>query len=114
MNVIIKEIEEKKKINKLIRKFKTYMVNAANEYSGEDYLSEGTKVKLNYKWITENPAYSHAQQPYKDFIEKHKDDVFTVEYDDKYRDKPYLVCLKEDDTPIKWLWHSLLDLIVVN
>ena len=33
-----------------------------------------------------------------------KDTVFTVEYDEKYKNKPSLVCLKEDTTDPKWLF----------
>ena len=38
----------------------------------------------------------------------------TIEYDEKHKEKPYLVCLKEDTTKPKWLFECLSDLIVIK
>ena len=59
-------------------------------------LKEGTKVKLNYDSITNEPSYKNKTKKYKNFVEKNKNKIFTVEYDEKYKNNPILVCLKED------------------
>lgn len=81
----------------------------------EDFvIEEGTKVKLNYDSITNDPNYPRKVQGYKDFVENNKDKIFTVEYDERYTNNPLLVMLKEDETEVKWLWHSKMDLIVIE
>ena len=79
-----------------------------------DFLPEGTKVKLDYDEIHDRPNYSKRNERFIKFVEQNKDRVFTVEYDDKHKDKPYLVCLNEDTTKPKWLFHANFDLIVVK
>ena len=117
MKVRIKEELNKRKefeLNKR-KEFNEYMLKMAEEYNEyNEYLTEGTKVKLNYEWITEHPTYNKMQKAYKDFVENNKDTIFTVEYDKKHGSNSYMVCLKEDTTPVKWLWHSSSDLIVVE
>ena len=81
----------------------------------EDFvIEEGTKVKLNYDNITNDPNYPKKVQGYKDFVENNKDKIFTVEYDERYTNNPLLVMLKEDETEVKWLWHSRYDLTVIE
>lgn len=72
----------------------------------ELYIEEGTKVKLNIKRIKEHPDYKKLTDDFKAFVEANEDTIFTVEYD-KYRKNPStLVCLKEDPTPLKWLFWT--------
>ena len=72
----------------------------------EIYIAEGTKVKLNIKRIKEHPEYLKLTDDYRAFVEANEDTVFTVEYD-KFRENPStLVCLKEDPTPVKWLFWT--------
>jgi hypothetical protein len=74
---------------------------------------EGTKVKINVIKIERRPDYKKLSDKYKTFIKENRGKIFTVEYDEDKKDKPKLVCLKEDPTPIKWLfWVG--DLIVVQ
>lgn len=81
----------------------------------EDFvIEEGTKVKLNYDNIINDPNYPRKVQGYKDFVENNKDKIFTVEYDERYTNNPLLVMLKEDETEVKWLWHSKMDLTVIE
>lgn len=87
---------------------------ANGEVDEDSVIEEGTKVKLNYDSIVSDPNYSKKVQSYKDFVENNKDTVFTVEYDEKYKNKPLLVMLKEDISEVKWLWHSKYDLTVVE
>ena len=109
------------KEQKIIRKYKEYYDKlqaikhmADGDVDDADVIPEGTKVKLNYDSIVNDPNYLKKVQPYKDFVEDNKDTVFTVEYDEKYKNKPLLVVLKEDNNEVKWLWHSKYDLIVVE
>ena len=76
-------------------------------------VAEGTKVKLNYESIISEPDYARKTQRYKDFIENNKDKVFTVEYDERFKHNPIFVCLKEDETPAKWIFHGTYDLIII-
>lgn len=70
------------------------------------YIAEGTKVKLNIKRIKEHPEYLKLTDDYRAFVEANENTVFTVEYD-KFRKNPStLVCLKEDPTPVKWLFWT--------
>ena len=70
----------------------------------EPLLAEGTKVKLDVDQILSTKQRRHLSQKYIDFVNTHKDDVFTVEYESRFGDEPSIVLLKEDDTDPKWLW----------
>lgn len=87
---------------------------ANGEVDDDSVIEEGTKVKLNYDSIVNDPNYSRKVQAYKDFVENNKDKIFTVEYDERYTNNPLLVMLKEDETEVKWLWHSKMDLTVIE
>jgi hypothetical protein len=67
-------------------------------------IAEGEKVRLNVKSILSDPDYEKKQDRWKQFVQDNKDAIFTVEWDDRHRDNPVLVCLKEDPSPLKWLW----------
>ena len=97
---------------KYINKLQTIR-DSVNGVLDEVYtLAEGTKVKLNYESITSEPDYKKKVTRYKEFVENNKDTIFTVQYDEKYKNKPILVSLAEDDNEVKWLWHCESDLIV--
>lgn len=64
---------------------------------------EGQRVKLNIELIKSDVNYPRKTDKYKDWIDKHKDDIFTAEYDLRHLDKPNLVCLAEDTTNPRWL-----------
>lgn len=109
------------KRQKLIRMYKEYYdkvqaikAMSDGEVDEDSVLEEGTKVKLNYDNIVNDPNYQRKVQGYKDFVENNKDKIFTVEYDERYKNNPLLVMLKEDETEVKWLWHSKMDLIAVE
>ena len=95
------------KEQKIIRKYKEYYDKlqaikhmADGDVDDADVIPEGTKVKLNYDSIVNDPNYLKKVQPYKDFVEANKDTVFAVEYDEKYKNKPLLVVLKEDSNEV--------------
>jgi hypothetical protein len=77
-----------------------------NRETDEIYIPEGTKVKLNIKRIKEHPDYLKLTEDYRNFVEMHEDTIFTVEYDNFRKNPSTLVCLKEDPTPLKWLFWT--------
>ena len=87
----------------------------AKEYIERQYshqqLEEGTKVKLNWELIRRHLDWKIQRKDFKEWVEAHKDEVFTVEWDKKRkennsRDKKMLVCLAEDTTEPKWLFFT--------
>lgn len=67
-------------------------------------LQEGDRVRLNVENIKKHPDYGRLSQAYRDFVELHEDDVFTVVYDERRKEKPTEVCLEED--PTGWLFWT--------
>lgn len=111
------EIVESKKTQqykKYLAKMKSMRDYINGENDDVNILAEGTRVRLNYDSIVNEPVYKSKLNRYKQFVNANKDTIFTVEYDEKYKDKPILVSLKEDDNKVKWLWHCESDLIVVD
>lgn len=87
----------------------------AKEYVERQYshqqLEEGTKVKLNWELIKRHPDWKIQREDYRTWVEAHKDEVFTVEWDESRKknnskDKKMLVCLAEDTTEPKWLFFT--------
>lgn len=114
--------EQKRNLtNKLKAKgFKKSYIDAfikLKELKALPIIPEGTQVKLNYNKIISGVDYNtnvdFNKEKYHNFVETNKDKIFTVEYDEKYKNKPNLVCLKEDETVPKWLWF-IGDLEVIN
>ena len=73
--------------------------------------TEGSKVKLNYERIMENTE--GKSELYLKFVEEHKDDILTIEYDENHKDSPTIFCLAEDTNPVKWLF-DISDLTLVE
>lgn len=69
-------------------------------------LFEGDKVKFNYEGIVSRVDYEKRRPEYRDFIEQNKNTIFTVKYDEKYRNNPWLVSLEEDTTEPRWLFTT--------
>jgi len=81
-------------------------------------ITEGTKVKLNMERITSHPDWNPNttdwnHRRYVDWINEHSDDVFTIEYDPNHLKDLQMLCLKEDTTKPKFLFHES-DLIVLE
>ena len=73
--------------------------------------TEGSKVKLNYDRIMENTE--GKSELYLKFVEEHKDEVMTIEYDENHKNSPTIFCLAEDTNSVKWLFDiSDLELVV--
>ena len=68
-------------------------------------IPEGSKVQLKVEKMNKHPDWNKLDERYRSFIEENIDTIFTVEYDEKYQREPLWVCLKEDQTPIKWLFY---------
>ena len=97
--------EERRQLQKFKKQHKQISVR-------EERLKEGQRVKLHYQRITSHPDWSKLTQKYRMWVATHKDDIFTVEYDEQHKDG-VLVCLKEDTTEPKWLFYEG-DLIEVD
>lgn len=87
---------------KLTRKMTSKIVK---EYiKQKNSIPNGTQVKLNLSAIQKDPNYQRKSDKWKAWIEQHKEEIFTVEYDPKFGDQPKVVTLKEDTSDPKWLW----------
>ena len=73
--------------------------------------TEGSKVKLNYDRIMENTE--GKSELYLKFVEEHKDEVMTIEYDENHKNSPTIFCLAEDTNSVKWLF-DISDLKLVE
>lgn len=71
----------------------------------------GDKVKLNYESIINDVDYSTLSKEYKQWVEKNKDNIFTVIEDEKFKPNQHkfssIVSLKEDTTEPKWLFSTV-------
>lgn len=72
---------------------------------------EGTKVKLNYDNWKETHMSENVNPKIVEWLEIHKDETFTVEYEEPYCNRGF-VCFVEDTTQPKWLW-SVEDIVRV-
>ena len=85
--------------------------NAAK--NGLPKFSPGDKVQLNYNRIKNGPDYKRKRTDWKMFVGRHRNDVFTVEYDPKFGLSPSVVCLAEDKHDPKWYW-PVADLLLIS
>ena len=107
--------EQRRKLNLSIKESAvlTDLINMAKiKKALDDWkpIPEGTKVKLNMEKITSHPDWNPNptdwnHRRYVDWINVHKDDVFTIEYDPNHLKDLQMLCLKEDTTKPKWLFH---------
>jgi hypothetical protein len=115
--------EQRRKLNLTSNESKVFeeLVNMSKVKKALDDwkpIPEGTKAKLNMVKITSHPDWNPNttdwnHRRYVDWINAHKDDVFTIKYDPKYKINPQMLCLKEDTTNPQWLFHES-DLIVLE
>lgn len=74
-----------------------------------DFIDDGDKVKLDYEKIIKDKKYNKKTDKYKEFVEKNKNKIFTVFFEEKYLGNKLLACLQEDDNEPKWLfWVGFL------
>lgn len=117
--------EERRNLAKKIKKANKTLKLGLNKTQLKDYIKfkeeqlssvvlfEGDRVKIDYKGITSRVDYDKRRPEYRDFIEQNKNNIFTVKYDEKYRNNPWLVSLEEDTTEPRWLFTTS-DLIPYN
>jgi hypothetical protein len=99
--------KQRRKLSKYMKKKDSYfdILKHLDDIDNNKVLyEEGESVKLNYESITSQPDYQNMNPKYIEFVETHKNDAFTVEYDLRHKENPTLVCLKEDQSDPKWLW----------
>lgn len=87
-----------------------FLSDMLTKYNKDKY-QEGAKVRLNYQKISER--FNIDSNPkFVQWVENHKDEIFTVEYEKKYQKNKTLCVFKEDDSEVRWLWFYQ-DLILV-
>lgn len=89
-----------------------FIIKSKQLQEKQKLIPEGTKVKLNINQIKSDVNYQRKTDIYHKWTEDHKDNVFTVEYDEKHKYNPILVCFKED-TQYRWL-HWIGDLTIIK
>ena len=100
-----------KKVNKTLHlglnktQLKEY-IKFKEEQMSSIVLFEGDKVKIDYESIISRVDYDKRRPEYRNFIEENKNAIFTVKYDEKYRNNPWLVSLEEDTTEPRWLFTT--------
>jgi hypothetical protein len=99
-----------KKYGLTMKEVERIFKDATIQHVYETY-TEGSKVKLNYDRIMENTE--GKSELYLKFVEDHKDEVMTIEYDERHRESPTIFCLKEDNNSVKWLF-DISDLILIE
>lgn len=71
----------------------------------------GDKVKLDYNSIINDVDYDTFSNEYKQWITEHKDNIFTVIGNEKFKPNQNkfssIVSLKEDNTDPKWLFSTM-------
>ena len=68
------------------------------------HFDDGDKVCLRYNRITKSPDFTRKNPRYQEFVESHKNDIFTVKH---VEGKVTFVELEEDTTDPKWWWHEM-------
>lgn len=74
-------------------------------------MKAGDKVKFNPDWIANSPFYREMNPARREFVESHKDDIFTLAHDEGKENSNTLFVLEEDKSKEKWLWHAASELI---
>lgn len=64
---------------------------------------EGQSVKINYDAWAEHHNIDRINPKLIEWLNIHKDETFTVEYEQPYSNRGY-ICLAEDTSQPKWLW----------
>lgn len=90
---------------------KDVYMNFVHQTYKDDYIPEGAKVKINYDAIKKRTNDEMGFE-FMRWMDAHKDETFTVEYEERYNEKKLLCTLVEDTSYPKWLfWKGDLTVI---
>lgn len=82
------------------------IINLRENFNPPNDFPEGTKVMLDIDKIKKHRDYNRLTQKYKDWVNAHAKDIFTVKFDEITKKNPSLVCLEEDTTNPRWLFWT--------
>lgn len=86
------------------------MVMVKEMMNSSKNLQEGQKVRLNIERLRADVNWSGMNPRYKEWVEAHAGEVFTVKYHPEY--SPSRVCLEECDAVEDWLfWDGDLEVV---
>ena len=101
--------EQRRKLNKKLSTVlsKEQLDKIEHILAGEDLhpLIEGEKVKIDCDIIKSYPFWTDSNPKYKEFVENSKDKIFTVELEEKQKKNGLTCVLKEDESPLKWIFN---------
>ena len=86
--------------NKWMRKALREMAKAPSD------LKAGDKVKFSERWINESAFYKSMNENRRAYVEAHKEDIFTLAYDEGKEGSSSLFVFEEDESETQWLWHA--------
>jgi len=89
----------------------TCIIRMENKTENLPFSFEGEKVKIDFARIVSYPDWNELKENYRNWITEHKDEVFTVQFDPKRKEKNTndvntIVQLEEDTTEPKWLFWA--------
>jgi hypothetical protein len=82
------------------------ILSLREKFNPPNDLPEGTKVQLDIDKMKKHPDYNRLTQKYRDWVNAHISDIFTVRFDDATKTNPMLVSLEEDTTDPRWLFWT--------
>jgi hypothetical protein len=85
----------------------TLLKNTTND------IQEGQKVRIDYKQISSRKDYAGMQPKYKQFVEEHRENIFQIKFNDRYKDHSIVSLIDERGNQPIWLFW-LGDLIMVE
>ena len=90
----------KVRIDKVRNALLDVLTNGASTYG----IEQGDKVRLNYEKLTSDPNYDKMNEEWKDWIEKHKNVVLSVKFDEQHAVNKLFCGFDEDDSGKNWLF----------
>lgn len=86
--------------DKFLRKALREMAKAPSD------LKAGDRVSFSKDWIENSAFYKNMNPNRRAYVEAHKEDIFTLAYDEGKEDSSTIFVFEEDDNETKWLWHA--------
>lgn len=90
---------------------KSFTIRLDNQTQNDTTAWEGEKVVLDLERIKSYPDWKEMRKDYREWVEAHEGEIFTVEFDPEKKknstlDVSYWVQLVEDTTEPKWLFWA--------